>query len=80
MHLDNDVDPVALLRVTPRPIGQAARVEVQIDGHVVAKALGHREQRLQFDLFHGSARRPCHASLHEWPREPRRPRMARVSP
>ena len=36
----------------PRSIGQPARVKVRIDRHVVAKALGRGEQRVELDLLH----------------------------
>ena len=34
-------------------IGQSASVKVRIDGHVVAEALGRREQRVELDLLDG---------------------------
>src|SRR5439155_337577 len=52
MELDYGLDAVVALGAAPGRIGQPAGVEVRIDGHVVAKALGRREQCFELDLFH----------------------------
>ena len=52
---------VASAGAAPGAIGQPARVEVRIDGHVVAEALGRGEQRVELDLLDrplAAARRP----------------------
>ena len=44
-------------------LGQPARVEVGIDRHVVAKALGRAEQRVELDLLDRSLGRPARSDL-----------------
>ena len=53
VELDDRFNAVETTRAAPRSIRQAARVEVRIHRHVVAKALGRGENRLELDLLDG---------------------------
>ena len=80
VELDHGLDAVAPLGAAPGAIGQPARVEVRIDRHVVAEALGRGEQRVELDLLDGPLVRLAALAPRGWPRGPRRRRTARASP
>ena len=66
--------PSLSARAPPGRVGQPARVEVRIDRHVVAEALGRGEQRVELDLLDG----PLGRRARSWPRgSPRAPRRRR---
>ncbi len=53
VELDDRLDARAPVGPAPHGVRQPARVEVLVDGHVVAEALGGGEDRLELDLLHG---------------------------
>ena len=53
VELHHRRDARAEVGPAPRGVGQPARVEVRVDGHVVPEPLGRPEQRFQLDLLDG---------------------------
>jgi hypothetical protein len=51
MELEDGLDAGVASPAPPRSLGQTARVEIGIDRHVLAEALGRREERLELHLL-----------------------------
>ena len=51
VKLHDRCDSGTAVSLAPRGVGQPARVEIGVDGHVVPESFGRPEQRFQLDLL-----------------------------